>query len=85
MGMSSAVIGSGEHMSVVAMADNVSGIRKDFMKLFINGIFVVQANPTLHTLEPRSSHVESDPDVQRYLRHTCTDTQTEIPCFYREI
>ena len=32
MGMSSAVIGSGEHMSVVAMADNASGIRKEFMK-----------------------------------------------------
>ena len=36
---------------------------------------------------------QSDPDLQRYLRHTYTDTQTDrhtqrqtvIPCFCREI
>ena len=30
---------------------------------------------------------QSDPDLQRYLRHTQrqTDRQTEIPCFYRAI
>ena len=54
--MSSAVLGSGVHVTTVAMADNASGIGKAFMKSFINGIIVVQTNLALHTLEPRSSH-----------------------------
>ena len=56
LGMSSAVIGSGVQ---VAMVDNASGIHKAFLKLFINGIIVVQTNAMLHTLKPRSSHVEN--------------------------
>ena len=43
---------------MVAMVDNASGIRKAFMKSFIKGIIVIQTKPTLHTLKPRSSHVE---------------------------
>ena len=54
-----AVIGSGAHVTTVAMVDNASRIRKAFMKKIINGIIVVQTNPTLHTLEPHSSHVEN--------------------------
>ena len=54
-----AVIGSDVHVTMVAMVDNASGIRKVFMKSFINGIIVVQTNATLHTLEPCSSHVEN--------------------------
>ena len=47
------------HVAMVAMVDNASGIGKSFMKVFINGIIVVQKNPTLHTLKPHSSHVEN--------------------------
>ena len=57
MGVGSAVIGSGAHM--VAMVDSASGICKSFMKSFINGVIVVQTNPTLLTLKPRSSQVEN--------------------------
>ena len=59
MEVTSAVIGSGVHMATVAPVDNVSGICKAFMKQFIRGIIVVQTKATLHTLEPRSSHVET--------------------------
>ena len=59
MGQGSAVIGSGAHMAMVAMVDNASKIRKSYMKSFNNGIIVVQTNPTLHTLKPRSSRVEN--------------------------
>ena len=56
-----------------------------------NGIIVVQTNPMLHTLNQAAAMLktsdQSDPDLQRYLRHTDThkDRQTEIPCFYREM
>ena len=59
MGRGSAVIGSGAHVTMVAMVDNASGIGKSFMKSFINGIIVVQTNQSLHTVKPRSSHVEN--------------------------
>ena len=59
MEVSSAVIGSGVHVTVVAPVDNASGICKAFMKSFINGIIVVQMSLTLHTPEPNSSHVET--------------------------
>ena len=55
----SAVIGSGVHVTMVAMVSNASGIRKAFLKYFINGIIAVLTNATLHTLEPCSSHVET--------------------------
>ena len=56
MGVDSALIDSGVH---VAMVNNASGFVKSFPKQFINGIIVFQTNPTLHTLKPRSSHVEN--------------------------
>ena len=59
VGVGSVVTGSGAHVTTVAMVDNASRIRKAFMKKIINGIIVVQTNPTLHTLEPCSSHVET--------------------------
>ena len=75
--MSSAVIGSGVQ---VAMVDNASGIHKAFLKLFINGIIVVQTNATLHTLKPRSSHVENLRSVWSWsaeIFEAHTDTQTD--------
>ena len=51
MGMDSAVIGSGEHVAMVAMVDSVGGIGKSFMKSFINGIIVVQTKPKMHTFK----------------------------------
>ena len=57
--VSSAVIGSGAHVTVVAPVNNASGIHKAFMKYFINGIIAVQTNLMLHILEPSSSHVET--------------------------
>ena len=70
---------------MVVMVDNASGIGKSFIKSFINGIIVVQTNPTLHTPHHVAAMLkisgQSDPDLHRYLRHR----HTEIPCFYREI
>ena len=57
--MGSAVTGSGAQMTMLAMVNNASGIRKSFLKSFINGITALQTNVMLHTLEPRSSHVEN--------------------------
>ena len=51
MEVSSAVIGSGVHVTMVAMVDNASGVCKAFMKSFINGIIAVQTNATLHTID----------------------------------
>ena len=62
MGESSAVIGSGGHVTMVtmvAMVDSASGIGKSFMKPFINGIILAKTNPTFHTLKPNSSPVEN--------------------------
>ena len=89
-----AVIGSGAHVTMVAMVDNASGICKAFMKYFINSIIVVQTNATLHTLEQCSSHIETLRSVWSWSaeifeahihRQTDTHTQAEIPFFYREI
>ena len=52
--MGSAVIGSGAHVAMVAIVDSAGGICKSFIKSFINGIFEVQTNPRLHTLQTRS-------------------------------
>ena len=97
MGAGSAVICSGAH---VAMVDNARGICKSFMKSFISGIIVVQTNPTLYTLKPRSSHVENLRSVWSWSaeifeshthththrhRHTHTHTHTQISCFDREM
>ena len=51
MEVSSAVIGSGVHVTMVAMVDNASGVCKAFMKSFINVIIAVQTNATLHTID----------------------------------
>ena len=53
------VIGYGALVITVAKVDNTSGICKAFLKSFIIGVIVVQTNPMLHTLKPRSSHVET--------------------------
>ena len=79
---------------MVAMVNNASGIRKAFLKEFINGIIAVQTNVMLHTLEPCSSHVENLRSVWSWSAemfeahiHRQTDRQTDrqIPCFYREM
>ena len=91
MGVSSAVIGFGAHVARVAMVDNASRIYKSCIKSFINGIFVVQTNPTLPTLNHTAAMLkisgQSDPDRQRYFRHTHTHRQRllvfiEIFVFY---
>ena len=45
--------------------------------------------PFNHTAAMLNLSDQSDPDLQRYLRHTHTDrhtqTQTEIYCFHREM
>ena len=41
-----ATISSSVHVAMVAMVDNANGICKTFLKSFINGIIVVQTNPT---------------------------------------
>ena len=69
--MGCAVIGSS---GGVAMVDNAGGIRKSFIKSFINGIFVVQTNLKLHTMLKISG--QSDPDLQRCLRHTHSHSHT---------
>ena len=46
MGVGSAVIGSGAPVAMVTMVDNASGIRKSFLKSFINSIIVVQTSLT---------------------------------------
>ena len=59
--------------------------RKSFIKSFIKSIFVVQTNPRLHTLQPRSSMLkvshQSDPVLQRYLRHTHRQSFTSVLLF----
>ena len=79
-----AVIGSGVHMAMVVMVNNASGIRKAFLKEFINGIIAVQTNVMLHTLEPCSSHVENLRSVWSWSAemfeahiHRQTDRQTD--------
>ena len=80
--------GSGAHVAMVGMVDNASRIGKTFIKYFINGIIVVQTNPTLHTLKPHSSHIENlRSEIFEAHRQTDrqTDGQTEIPCFNRVV
>ena len=62
----------------------LGGICKVFTKLFVQGIIVVQTNATLHTLEPRSSHVESlrsvwswSTEIFEAQKHIHTDRQTD--------
>ena len=74
----------------VAMVNNASGFVKSFPKQFINGIIVFQTNPTLHTLKPRSSHVENLRSVwswsaEIFEAHKDRQTDRQISCFYREM
>ena len=44
-----------------------------------------RCTPLNHTAAMLKLSHQSDPDLQRYLRHTYTDRQTEIACFDREM
>ena len=69
--------------SHMAMVGNASGMRKSCIHTFINSIFVVQTNPMLHTLKPRSSHVENlrsvwawSAEIFEEHTHACTHVHT---------
>ena len=75
MEVSSAVIGSGAHVAMVATVNNASGIGKAMRR----------CTPLNHAAALWKLSGQSDSDPQRYLRKTHADRQTEIPCFYREM